>query len=158
MIDSLQDQTNNGVIEEYCHRNDPANCSTYGGLYQWNEAMQHITTGGTRGVCPTGWHIPTLTEFQILKAAVNNDGNALKAACEGRGDGAGTNTSGFSALLAGYRSNGRMGALGVHTFMWSFTEYYPKDADCLSLWWWNSEFGVGHWYKGDGYSVRCLKD
>src|ERR1035441_9850769 len=37
-------QTNNGTIEKYCYNDDPANCTKYGGLYQWNEAMQYVTT------------------------------------------------------------------------------------------------------------------
>ena len=37
-------QTNNGIIEKYCYNNDDANCAIYGGLYQWDEAMQYVTT------------------------------------------------------------------------------------------------------------------
>ena len=44
MINGSNQQTNNGIIEKYCYNNVPNNCSTYGGLYQWNEAMQYFTT------------------------------------------------------------------------------------------------------------------
>src|SRR5665647_231898 len=77
MIDSLANPGNNGIIEKYCYGNNPANCTTYGGLYQWNEAMQYVTTAGAKGICPTGWHIPDTSEFQILGTTVNN-GNELK--------------------------------------------------------------------------------
>ena len=51
MIDSAKNQTNNGVIEKYCYRNDPANCSKYGGLYQWNEALQYASgTSKIKGI------------------------------------------------------------------------------------------------------------
>src|ERR1035437_7497296 len=95
-VNGSLEQTNNGTIEKYCYNNDPANCTTYGGLYQWNEAMQYVTTPGTKGICPTGWHIPTYAELQTLATTVSNDGNALKAVGQGTGSGAGTNTSGFS--------------------------------------------------------------
>src|ERR1035437_2147476 len=91
---------NNGIIEKYCFNDDPNNCTTYGGLYQWNEAMQYVTTPGSKGICPTGWHIPTSAEDSTLITTVSNDGNALKAVGQ---DSTSTNTSGFSALLAGYR-------------------------------------------------------
>ncbi|NUN10837.1 MAG: carboxypeptidase regulatory-like domain-containing protein, partial [Ignavibacteriaceae bacterium] len=100
-INGNTNASNNGTIEKYCYDDNEANCNTYGGLYQWNEAMQYSTTPGTRGICPPGWHIPTKAEFDSLEAAVNNDGNALKAIGQGTGSGTGTNTSGFSALLAG---------------------------------------------------------
>ena len=45
-------QTDNGIIEKYCYDNNPANCDTYGGLYEWNEAMQYVTEDGAQGVCP----------------------------------------------------------------------------------------------------------
>jgi uncharacterized protein (TIGR02145 family) len=83
-----------------------------------------VTNEGTQGICPDGWHIPTLAEFETLKATVNNDGNALKAIGQGTGDGAGTNTSGFSALLTGLRSvYGDFNGLGFTTDFWSSTEY-----------------------------------
>ena len=40
------DQTNNNIIDKYCYGDDDANCNIYGGLYQWNEAMQYLTTEG----------------------------------------------------------------------------------------------------------------
>jgi uncharacterized protein (TIGR02145 family) len=104
-IDVTQEQTNNSTIEKYCYNNDPNNCNTYGGLYQWNEAMQYTTAEDARGICPNGWHLPTNVEFQALGTSVGGDGNALKEIGQGVGGGAGTNTSGFSALLAGFRYN-----------------------------------------------------
>ena len=79
----------NGIIEKYCYNNDPANCTTYGGLYQWEEAMQYVTTEGAKGICPTGWHLPTLAEFTTLNLTVSGDGNSLKAIGQGSGSGAG---------------------------------------------------------------------
>ena len=57
-------------------------------------------------------HIPSWDEFSVLIAWVGNDGEILKAI----GQGTGRNASGFSALLAGGRSNdGKSVNLGFGT-------------------------------------------
>jgi len=55
-INGIQNQTNNGIIEKYCYNDDSVNCTKYGGLYLWSEAMQYDTAEGARGICPIGWH------------------------------------------------------------------------------------------------------
>lgn len=154
-IDGSQNQTNNSTIEKYCYNNDPNNCSNYGGLYQWNEAMQYTTTPGTKGICPTGWHIPTYSEFQTLSTAVGDDGNALKAI----GQGTGTNTSGFSALLSGNRNNnGNFNNLGNNTNFWSSTENNTNNAYNMNLNNNDSNINYNNNNKKNGFSVRCVKD
>jgi len=156
MIQGSADATDNGVIEKYCYDNDPNNCVTYGGLYQWNEAMQYSTFEGSKGICPTGWHIPTYAEFQTLSTTVSADGNALKEI----GQGTGTNISGFSALLAGARySGGNFDYLGIIPFFWSSTQVSASTAITLSLDYYGSNiYSDIHAYKDYGFSVRCLKD
>ncbi|MCK9212082.1 MAG: hypothetical protein M0P61_14670 [Ignavibacteriaceae bacterium] len=159
MIDSLQNQSNNGTIEKYCYNNDTANCNKYGGLYQWNEAMAYDTSEGAKGICPTGWHIPTLAEFLTLVTEVGNDGNKLKREDQGSGSGVGTNISGFSALLAGYRyDDGAFYDLGGHAFFWSSTEYNAPKAYNMTLWYYDSDLTMTNYYKDYGFSIRCLKD
>jgi uncharacterized protein (TIGR02145 family) len=118
---------NNGIIEKYCYNNDPSYCATYGGLYMWDEAMQYVTTEGAQGICPTGWHMPTEAESQALLSSVNNDANALKREDQGTGAGQGTNTSGFSLLLAGAKgySGGPFQGLGAWMTIW-----VGKDGSC----------------------------
>ena len=87
--------------------------------------MNYFTTEGAQGICPSGWHIPTLSEFEDLRDAVYGDGNALKAIDQGEEAGAGTNTSGFSALLAGHRGYYCcFGNLGLTNDIWSSTVEY----------------------------------
>jgi uncharacterized protein (TIGR02145 family) len=38
--------------------NSESYCDIYGGLYQWDEMMQYVTAEKTKGICPTGWHLP----------------------------------------------------------------------------------------------------
>lgn len=159
MIQDNVNQKNNGTIEKYCYNNITANCTTYGGLYQLNEAMAYSTTPSTKGICPTGWHIPTEAEFSLLGAAVSHDGNALKAEGQGTQSGAGTNTSGFSALLAGYRGyTGNFASLGDDTHFWSSTEYSATYVYAMYLWGGSSNINLTGYHKDNGYSVRCIMD
>jgi uncharacterized protein (TIGR02145 family) len=160
-INGSSNQTDNSIIEKYCYNDNDANCNTYGALYQWNEAMQYETTEGMQGICPTGWHIPTQVELQTLKTIVGNDGNALKAIGEGTGSGTGTNTSGFSALLAGYRyyADGAFSNLGEYTFFWSSTKYFATSlAYYIYLMKTNSDIAFNTYEKNFGISLRCIKN
>lgn len=158
-IQGTSSPINNGTIEKYCYDNDPANCTTYGGLYTWNEAMQYVTTPGARGICPVGWHIPTKAEFEALKAAVTNDGNALKANGQGTRRGAGTNTSGFSALLGGGRSSiGYFSDLRMYTEFWSSAEYDTTYVAFMYLYYDDSYIQFDNCNKEFVFSVRCAKD
>jgi uncharacterized protein (TIGR02145 family) len=120
--------------------------------------MQYVTTAGTKGICPEGWHLPTDAEFQTLSTSVSGDGNALKREDQGSGGGQGTNASGFSALLAGGRYGGGFVNLGLDAIFWSSTEYNVNNAIVLDLYYNVSDiyqFGVS---KVTGFSIRCLKD
>ena len=159
MIQGIDTSKDNGILEKYCYDDDTSNCNTYGGLYQWNEAMQYTTTPGTRGICPDGWHIPTLAEFETLSNTVSGDGNALKAIGQGTGGGAGTNTSGFSALLAGYRSYlGSFYYLSLALYFWSSTEYNSTNAYAMYLHYTGSGIILGNTYEENGFNVRCMRD
>jgi uncharacterized protein (TIGR02145 family) len=175
-IDGNQDQTNNvptNIIEKYCYDNLEANCDADGGLYQWAEALQYQNgatnisspdppfTENVQGICPPGWHVPALIEFQTLASAVNNDGNSLKREDQAIGlIGQGTNTTGFSAILAGGRYVGgeTYYFLGVETVFWSATEDFLSYANNRVLSDASSEFPLGEFYKFAGFSIRCLKD
>jgi uncharacterized protein (TIGR02145 family) len=175
------EQTDNGIIENYCYNNDVANCAIYGGLYEWSEAVQYITTEDAQGICPTGWHLPTDNEFKILEGTVDSQypvGDPVWDEEGYRGLDAGgnlketgtthwwspntgaTNESGFTCLPGGYRSSddGIFDYLGSHNYFWSSSQN-----DDYSTW------GRGIYYsdaivdrfttdKGNGLSVRCLKD
>lgn len=160
-IDGTVDQTSTvTAIEKYCYNDLESNCDLYGGLYQWNEAMNYVTTAGAQGICPDGWHIPTYAELQALGTAVGSSSNALKAVGQGTGDGVGQNTSGFSALLAGNRgySTGDFSSLGSFTYFWSSTERSSNDAYFLYLYYGTDTVYFNYNPKGMGFSIRCLRD
>jgi len=170
-INGTSEQTNNGIIEKYCYNDDTVNCTTYGGLYQWAEAVAYTNgatnstppnpafTGNVQGICPSGWHIPTNDDFIKLAKTVSNQGNILKAVGQGADSGAGTNTSGFSALLAGYRGyNGSFDALGITVYFWTTYEATATYAEYMFLWGYSNDIFFYSGYKETGLSVRCLND
>jgi len=78
-IENAATTTNNLVTEKYCYDNNQTNCDIYGGLYQWNEAMQYSTVIGSQGICPDGWHIPSALEWQTdLFNVVKNQGHGCE--------------------------------------------------------------------------------
>ncbi|HEY7751114.1 MAG TPA: FISUMP domain-containing protein [Ignavibacteriaceae bacterium] len=159
MIPVGTDQSNNSILEKYCLNNSQDSCSKYGALYMWKEAIQYSITEGVKGICPEGWHIPTLAEFNALYSAVEGDGNSIKAVGQGYGSGAGTNTTGFSAMLGGIREYNRtFTEFNEHTHFWSSTGTATQ-ANQIYLWS-NNDWILFHY--GDitvlGFSVRCIKD
>lgn len=159
MIQGAQAQSDNGTIEKYCYNNVAGNCDIYGGLYLWSEAMQYVTTSGAKGICPAGWHIPSKTELETLQTAVNSSSNALKSVGQGSGNGAGTNTSGFSGLLAGSRNTDfTFSNLGYSTGIWGSTELGATFAYNFVLEYYGSAADWGYFDKENGFSIRCIKN
>lgn len=157
IIDVSNDATNNGTIEKYCYDNDPANCTTYGGFYQWDEAMQYVTTEGTQGICPAGWHIPTKAEYETLQSYASDEAAKLVAVGEPATAYTPNNETGFSALLAGTRSSAFFG-MGEYTKFWSSTENIVSHAWNNGLYGTNVDVSINTYWKYGGRSVRCLKD
>ena len=177
MINGNQEQTNNSTIEKYCSDNNPANCETYGGLYQWEEIMNYITQEGTQGICPNGWHIPSDDEWKILEGTVDSQygvgdsewdgiqvrgfdaGNKLKSSSGWYNNGNGTDDYSFSALPGGCRYyDGSFGILGSNVYFWSSTESDNNHAWGRYLTCNYDEVDRYSYSKGYGFLVRCLKD
>jgi len=161
MIGGSQNASNNNIIEKYCFNNIEYNCSIYGGLYQWNEAMQYLSPPNRKGICPEGWHIPTSEDWQILASSVSGNSNSIKAYGQGASGGFGTNSSGFSALLAGNRAPGgwffNAGQYGL-SFFYSSSETNLTSVKFLRLNYYDSVFLFMDSDKYSGFSIRCIKD
>jgi uncharacterized protein (TIGR02145 family) len=160
IIPQSREMSDDGVIEKYCPYDRTESCDMYGGLYQWDEAMKYGNSANAQGICPTGWHMPTKVDFELLAAAVSNDGNALKAIGQGSLYGAGTNTSGFSALFAGgrYVSLTFYGGVGNATLFWSTSRQGDTLVYCLSLAYDMKQIFINYSKKKNGFSIRCIKD
>ncbi len=174
------EQTDNSIIEKYCYDEDVANCDTYGGLYQWNEMMQYVTTEGTQGICPIGWHIPTDGEYKTLEmhlgmSSSEADNTGFRGTNEGSklagneplwidGDldnNADFGTSGYMGLPGGYRhwddSSDLFNALLSTAFFWSSSEY-GTDAWARLLSSYQTQIGRQNYDQTMGVNVRCVRN
>ncbi|MDR1830330.1 MAG: fibrobacter succinogenes major paralogous domain-containing protein, partial [Candidatus Fibromonas sp.] len=136
-----------------CNENNPANCQTYGRLYDWNTALK---------ACPSGWHLPNDDEWLKLVDIVGGGetaGAILKAASGWEDNGNGTDEFGFSALPGGYGgSDGSFGNVGYYGRWWSSTEDSADGAYGRSMDDDVSRVGSNYNNKSKLYSVRCLQD
>lgn len=162
MIDGSLDQEDNGVIEKYCYDNNPVLCDQYGGLYQWDEAMQYETQESSPGICPAEWHIPSDSEWKILELYLGmsredanellwrgiDQGTALQPAGE----------SGFEALRGGNRFvTGTFNQIGSTGYFWTSTVEEDNHA-----WRRGVSLNEGGIYRSVndisfGFSVRCVR-
>ncbi len=156
-------------------------CTTYGRLYNWATAMalpsscnssSCVSQVGTkhRGICPSGWHIPSNADWNVLMKYVNPScsdnsicdgaGTKLKAT-SGWYSGNGTDNYGFAALPGGYGSSGSFGSAGGSGSWWTATEREgaASYAYLRYIHYTNSEH-VDYDYHGKNYlySVRCVLD
>lgn len=187
MAENLNYETEKGSS---CYNDKAGNCTKYGRLYKWAAAMDSSTTGcgygstcsptlPVQGVCPTGWHLPSKAEWNILIMAVDESGEkysmettraeysfnvagkALKSQSGWDDGGDGTDAFGFSALPAGdWISGKKFLRIGESAVFWSSTE---SDNDNEIAW--LMGMGNDHDYasqndfvKFRGLSVRCIKD
>jgi uncharacterized protein (TIGR02145 family) len=143
-----------------------------GRLYQWCGAMDATISERSRGICPAGFHIPSDCEWMFLEhgqgmsitqQAINTAWRANTADNEGTPGyklrSAGSNVSGFSALLAGYRQiNGTFEVRSTRGMFWSSSSAGATAAYARRLY--NTMRGVYRedYDKAYGNSVRCLKD
>ena len=164
-LDTNSSTWGNLTTGAYCwYDNDSTNKTPYGALYNWFA----VNTGK---LAPTGWHVPTDSEWTVLTTYVDNTyyggvdsaGGALESAGTtywlSPNTGA-TNSSGFSALPGGRRSHFDGG-----TF--NYIGYY-------GYWWSSMAGGAGSWFSfigrmyanmiqnissnSFGFSVRCVRD
>ena len=138
----------------YCYSADFATGASINLLYNWYVV-------NTEKICPTGWHVPSDTEWDTLVIYLGGAdvaGGKLKEAdtihwCAPN-YGA-NNSSGFTALPDIVRTKGFKGMIGV---WWSSTELNESNAWFRSL---TSKIGgIVRWNysKAADSSIRCLKD
>jgi len=176
MILGSEDQSNNSVIEKYCYDNQETNCDIYGGLYQWNEAMNYVETPEAQDICPDGWHIPTVNDWQTLTITVSanpnylcngHNGKSLASSydwivstitCEVGNNQSTNNATGFNALPAGYRlyPGGAFTNRRSNAYFW-LSSPSGTDADCHQLGYNSPEVNPYTYNRAYGFSVRCLK-
>jgi len=155
------------------YNKSPDSGAKYGRLYKWTEAMAidrsftKLTWNGSdskhTGICPSGWHIPSDSEWTLLTdstLAASKAGLQLKATGgwypNGSGSGNGTDASGFRALPGGDNGDA-FDVAGNNAAFWSASEGF-SDYACFRILYNGSNFVYRFSSsKSYGFSVRCLK-
>jgi uncharacterized protein (TIGR02145 family) len=163
IIDASSNQANNGIIEKYALGGDVENSTLYGGLYQWNEMMKYSVSEKSQGICPTGWHIPDKSDWEILLNKIASDGQGelqgqVLKSLSGWESGNGTDIYGFAAPPGGSRGTDG-GFQAQSSWFWSSTPYWN-----IYIEWWQDNLS---WYNlydfninaaNAGEAVRCVKN
>ncbi|MBP5769682.1 MAG: fibrobacter succinogenes major paralogous domain-containing protein [Fibrobacter sp.] len=168
----------------WCYNNEPKNCEVAGRIYTWAAAIDSVKLATdaddpqecgfgkicglasassatlVQGVCPTGWHLPSNTEWNILFTKVggkSNAGKVLKAQTGWIAYSGVINEDavGFTALPA---VNGGYRQTGISAVFWSSTENNSDRAYYISLYCGDDEVILTHNPKNKDYSVRCVKN
>jgi len=172
LSNSAWQNTTSGAYAIY--NNDPVADSLYGKLYN------HYAVTDSRGLCPTGWHVPSDREWKVLTkyldpsadtnstsyTASTTAGGVLKSTATQPTPGGwnspntgATNTSGFTALPGGFRHSGgdffNMQSIG---FWWSSSFFSGSEAWMRYLYANYSDLVRNPFNRKNGFSVRCLKD
>jgi uncharacterized protein (TIGR02145 family) len=144
---------------QWAYDGNESNVGAYGRLYSWYAVTDN------RGICPTGWHVPTDAEWTLLTNFLEGDniaGGKLKEIGTihwySPNTGA-TNETGFTALPGGYRGgNGAFRYIGGSGLWWSFTESSSSYGWSRTMSYIDDQVGRYNYVKEDGFSVRCLKN
>ncbi len=157
LVNTVWANTNKGAYAIY--NNDNTNNARYGKLYNW------YAVNDSRGLCPSGWHIPSESDWSTLISYLGGDlscGGKLKSIGTSywySPNSDATNVSGFSALPGGLRDNdGSFDVIRNYAFFWSATEYGNNDAFTRNLDYYSNDFGRSYGNKRNGFSVRCVSD
>ena len=178
------------TANSYCYDDKASNCTKYGRLYTWAAAMDSAGRWSldgrgcgyyssyscsprypVQGVCPVGWHLPSVSDWTPLLTAVGGRlvgtkftmaGTKLKSQSGWNSNGNGDDAFGFSALPAGIRWGSSSGTYlfeGEYAYFWSSVNFGDSHAYYMYLDY--SDDGAGQDtqnYKSDAISVRCLRN
>lgn len=158
----------------YCNNKNitdiPDSIATYGRIYNWYAVTD------SRNIAPSGWHVPTDNDWKILEMFLGMTQAQADSSEDFRGTGqgdqlketgnthwhwyGGTNSSGFSALPAGYRDEyfGTFWYYSESGLWWSTTEFNEAKAWYRVLGSNSDNVYRGYTDKKNGFTIRCLQD
>ena len=175
-------------FQKYCYGDLPTSCDTDGGLYQWHEAMALSSTCSNhnglspcdvsypaKGICPTGWHVPSDAEWHTLELNYSTEANCSGSCYEPN------NTCGcsatfnalivndsthfsamYSGLYGGYAGNA-FGYRGTFSPWWSSTPFSATEATYHGIsdpyyGWIQAGMSRYHFSRTNGMPIRCVHD
>jgi len=175
----MAENLNYATTGSFC--SDPPNCTAYGRLYTWAEAMAlpdgcNITTDDPacryklprQGICPENWHIPNDGEWStlVLNAGGSVAGRELKAESGWLESSPGVSgngwDNGFKALPGGWSDGTTVNDIGKFGYWWTTFESRDLDSAGFSIYYnmssLNRSVNRDYGTKTSLYSVRCVYD
>ncbi len=153
-------QSDNCLAEKYCNATD-ANCTSYGGFYQWDELMQYRVPGPgeyLQGLCPPEWHVPTSADWQLLVDGQSIPGNGIAGSPLKDPN----PPQGFKAILTGlfYQNNywGFTTGFLTGTMFWTATQYGNDRIVTRGMNSINQSVSEYYSLRCNAFPVRCVKD
>ena len=147
-------------VAAYSYYNHDENSkNVFGNLYNW------FTTIDERNVCPSGWHVPTDSEWTDLTDIYGGNGVAggkMKVEdtlfWQAPNLGA-TNESLFSALPAGCRyDGGNFANIEKYGYWWTSTQLDNQFSWYRSAFYNSDNLVKNYTTKNTGYAIRCVKN
>lgn len=174
----------------YYPNHDKRYVAAYGYLYNWSAVMgkekpSDANPSGVQGICPDGWHLPSMPEFNDLELHVssidryvcdNEASHIGKALADTSSwddfhsneshllhspghDRASNNATGFSALPAGDVIGGPENYFYQSAYFWTSSEFSSFQAPYRYVDHDMPVFGINYnSHKRTGRSVRCVKN
>lgn len=143
--------------QNWCYGGDAANCQKYGRLYTWTAAMDLDKSyqknyanlpedSVTKGLCPSGYHIPSDAETDILIAYLEENNNIAE----------------FNFQFGGKNNFAGFADLDRTAYFWTADEDHSEfgGKENVRIWSYSEtfSFGGGSIFKDSGLSIRCVKD
>ena len=157
-------QWGNNTTGAWCYyNNDAANNTKYGKLYNWYAVSKK--TNGNKNICPTGWHVPSGDEWDVLiwyLGGPNDAGGKMKEVGMTNWtspNSEATNSSLFTGLPGGCRyDEGGYGSEGSEGSWWNSNDYNIYLAYFCGLKHSDGFAARVFSFKKQGMSLRCLRD
>jgi len=134
---------------------DENSIATYGAFYNW------YAVDDSRGLCPSGWHVPADAEWTALTDRLGGEsvaGGKMKSSASDNPAWNGSNSSGFSGLPGGGRNEyGNFGGIDSFGYWWS------SSPNLSSAWSRGLHYLFDDIFRSNadqrsGFSVRCVRD
>lgn len=175
-------ESSDSVAYRYAPANNGAYVRNYGYLYNWAAVMhgEHFSNevpSGVQGICPNGWHVPSNAEWKVMVDYIKKDEDymgvsmsAAKALAAPYGWSESTiykspgrdllknNSTGFSALPAGYFVFGNYNDQGDYAYFWTTMRSADYFGGGRSIGYDSPEAGAHECSLFYGLSVRCIKN
>lgn len=139
------------------YNNDSAKYAVYGKLYNW------YAINDPRGLAPEGWHVSSdaewLTTASFLSTHVGGKMKETGISHWFDPNIDATNSTGFTGLPGGYRSNtGQFCYVAYLGLWWTSTSYNSSVAWYRRMLCYSATLDRWRFQKRMGFSVRCIKD